>query len=193
MPDELLPCNRVLTVGQARELLSRDLTGQFPLCGQLAVPFSASPALLAVVALLRIGEFLGMIRPGLAGTEGFRDGKHRLSIRSVGHLIRDTMGAGSYPVVTSGCIGRCGEIGAMQSRYGLTLQDHALALLVFLLEEGSLAVRRSRLDAPHLWLLDLGPFLGLALLTGIATDVCHPPSLNRPLQYPLHEGRLLCG
>jgi len=70
MANHLCGCCWVLTLGQALEMLGFYRSREAPLLGKFALPFAANAFgfVLAVVALIGVGEFLGVVSGGLAGS-----------------------------------------------------------------------------------------------------------------------------
>ena len=81
--DQLLVRNRVLSVGQARELLPLHFTVQAPLIGEHTVPLAAYCAVLRVIICLPVGEFLSVVGLSLRCTQWFRNSQHWITRRMV--------------------------------------------------------------------------------------------------------------
>jgi hypothetical protein len=109
---EGLAGERVLAFGQSCKLVVEDFAVQAPLPGELAVPATANLVGGRVVVLVRITEFVRVIRARLGGAQRLRDGQHvdvlRLSIASGDapgacrrpHTLGSTLGfIGSVPIV----------------------------------------------------------------------------------------------
>src|SRR5262249_41484891 len=86
VPHQLLAGLRMLAAGQACELCLRNFSFQTPFLRELPVPFTPNLAVLVVVGLLRTGEFFGVIRSSLGGTERFRNCQHPEDSRSLNNL-----------------------------------------------------------------------------------------------------------
>ena len=79
MPHHLLLGFGMLALGQASELLGHYRTLKSPLLRELSSPLAMALLLPAPVVRFLGRELAGMIRPGLATGERFRDRQHRSS------------------------------------------------------------------------------------------------------------------
>src|SRR5215469_8317327 len=79
--DELLACDRMLAFGEPLKVLLMHFTLEPPLLGKSPVPLAVYLVALRVIVLAGVRELFGVIRLGLACTQGIRDGQHGSPIR----------------------------------------------------------------------------------------------------------------
>jgi hypothetical protein len=74
--DELLACDRMLTLGEPLELVFADLRDEAPPPRELPVPDAANLIAFRVVVLARVLEFIRVIATRLVRAQRLRDREH---------------------------------------------------------------------------------------------------------------------